>query len=351
MERLDKTIGNACFFNRDIGMVNRILLTGAGFSANFGAPLASQMSDRIYNDFGVQNSEKLKSTLSVNFDYEAVYQDVIESEKYSKEEKQTLVDAVRRSYEQMDEEIIRHPDLTQTYSDFFKKFLFRFATVYGGAGYIFTLNQDLLVERRFSHYPDSSFSSLCLPIAETKMFNKQWSESLGNAYHKIIPAGEDFEKFKEEYEKGIEKNRIVLSYVKLHGSQEWFLGGNNPVMVVGRGKKERISFQPLLRYYWSLFEREINKPNTKLLIIGYSFNDDHVNDALISARRLNGLEITVINRSSRKKIFDLLNSKGIDGLIGKYYEDTLLNLLPTPPTIYDSANLKEIQRVFFGNGF
>jgi hypothetical protein len=50
-----------------------ILLTGAGFTRNFGGFLANQMWDKIFNREQVQNHPSLVNLLKDNFDFESVY--------------------------------------------------------------------------------------------------------------------------------------------------------------------------------------------------------------------------------------------------------------------------------------
>jgi len=329
-------------------MGNRLLLTGAGLSANFGAPIASGMSDLIFNNPLIKGNEKLEKLLSENFDYELIYQIVMDDSSFNIEEKKTFSKAIREAYENLDKKIITHPDLSQTYGDFFKKILFRFSTSSNGSGYIFTLNQDLLIERRFHFYPDLSLSSIELPIVVSKMFNREWNSFLSQKDYIDIAEGLEFEKAKEEYEQKLKTNKIKLSYIKLHGSQEWNVGkNNNSAMVIGHGKHDKIHSHPLLSYYWNIFKEQLNIPNSKILIIGYSFNDQHINEVLMSAKKNNGLQITSINRSSREKIFNTLNKWGCGGLIDYYYQNTLVDLFPQAPQIHTPPALTEIMELFF----
>ncbi|HAT5982937.1 TPA: hypothetical protein JAG61_002250, partial [Legionella pneumophila] len=65
-------------------MTNRILLTGAGFTHNFGAPLANQMATHIFNSLECDEGNRLKKVIrSYDYNYENAYQDIITGE-YSK---------------------------------------------------------------------------------------------------------------------------------------------------------------------------------------------------------------------------------------------------------------------------
>ena len=51
----------------------------------------------------------------------------------------------------------------------------------------------------------------------------------------------------------------------------------------------------VLSWYHQQFEELISKPDTRLMIIGYSFRDIHINNALISAAEKGGLRLFVID--------------------------------------------------------
>jgi len=54
-----------------------VLLTGAGFTKNFGGFLAIEMWSKVFNHPEIQSSEKLKSLIQNNFNYENIYSDVL----------------------------------------------------------------------------------------------------------------------------------------------------------------------------------------------------------------------------------------------------------------------------------
>lgn len=63
----------------NIEVHNPILLTGAGFTHNFGGFLANEMWALIFNSPDVQKRPSLASLLRKDFDYESVYQSVMYS--------------------------------------------------------------------------------------------------------------------------------------------------------------------------------------------------------------------------------------------------------------------------------
>ncbi len=81
-----------------------ILLTGAGFTHTFGAPLAKQMWAEIFNDKHIQDSPRLKNLMLNKFDYEQIYNSV-EKGKYSSQEKKIMRNAIQSAYKNFDDTI------------------------------------------------------------------------------------------------------------------------------------------------------------------------------------------------------------------------------------------------------
>jgi hypothetical protein len=128
-------------------MANRILLTGAGFTHNFGAPLASEVSNLIFN---LVATLQLKNLLRNNFDYEDIYQKVLQSNDYSISIKNELTKAITEAYQQIDKQISIESLSEKINLIRFKEFINCF-NKNRDAGYIFTLNQDLLIENNINN--------------------------------------------------------------------------------------------------------------------------------------------------------------------------------------------------------
>jgi hypothetical protein len=71
-------------------------------------------------------------------------------------------------------------------------------------------------------------------------------------------------------------------YLKLHGSSNWTYGLGY-LLVVGGAKEVEIERVPLLSWYHQEFRKVITRPNCKLMIVGYSFNDDHITPSAAAA--------------------------------------------------------------------
>ena len=83
-------------------------------------------------------------------------------------------------------------------------------------------------------------------------------------------------------------------YIKLHGSYSWTLQEDSQAMVIGNTEAKIIENQPLLRWYLSLFKKVLNEAERNLVIVGYGFGDEHINDIIADAIRDNGLRLHVI---------------------------------------------------------
>jgi SIR2-like domain len=84
-------------------------------------------------------------------------------------------------------------------------------------------------------------------------------------------------------------------YVKLHGSYGWKAHDGSMVMVVGQGKQGKIDKEPLLRWYLSLFEDVVNEGDKNLIVIGYGFADEHINNIIANAVHDHGLRLYIIS--------------------------------------------------------
>ena len=82
-----------------------ILLTGAGFTHNFGAPLAKEMWNLILNNSSLRTYPRLRETLLQNLDFESVYHSVILGGDFSSLEKRAMHDAVQSAFEFLDETV------------------------------------------------------------------------------------------------------------------------------------------------------------------------------------------------------------------------------------------------------
>jgi hypothetical protein len=278
-----------------INIYENILLTGAGFTRDFGGFLAEEMWAQIYNHPAIRSCPRIALRMTTEFDYESIYNEVLKSEEYNESEKRAIRESVSEAYMDLEEEI-SNPGNGASLSGI-KNMLNLFKGQKNQTGFVFTLNQDLFIERH------------CSPIA------LPWASAL-HIGHGKLDSSKHFHRLPNEVElRDLIKDRPLtnggLYYVKLHGSTNWKGHDNEARMVIGSEKEYQIAKEPLLRIYVNLFKMVLSRVK-RLLVIGYSFRDEHINRniALAMAECHNpNLELYVISTERPLMFMKSLNSR------------------------------------------
>jgi hypothetical protein len=84
-----------------------------------------------------------------------------------------------------------------------------------------------------------------------------------------------------------------INYIKLHGSFRWRPEDGSSAMVLGGGKELSIRRSPLLTWYHDLFEQVLCAGDVRIFVIGYSFQDDHINRTIARAVQSSNAKIFV----------------------------------------------------------
>src|SRR5262245_2011487 len=77
----------------------------------------------------------------------------------------------------------------------------------------------------------------------------------------------------------------VQPLYKLHGSSNWQTDSGDPLLIMGNGKAGAIQRFPVLSSYHSEFVARLSEDNSRLMVIGYSFQDEHINSVIERAWR------------------------------------------------------------------
>jgi hypothetical protein len=93
-------------------------------------------------------------------------------------------------------------------------------------------------------------------------------------------------------------------------------------MVIGAQKASRIESEPLLKWYFSLFEQVLSRPDTRLLIVGYGFGDTHINQCIVNAMG-KGLKLYVISPQSPQEFKNQFKTPLHGNFIKKPFGDQL----------------------------
>lgn len=280
-----------------------LLLLGAGFTANFGGFLAKEMWAKIFSNPDLDQLPEVRQLFKDEknkFDFENIFSIVMGGSKFSAEEKNEFEKIIVKTYIAM-QQVIKQgeeqiSDLYGVNREKFKEFLDLFLFDNNLAGACFTLNQDLFFEQKFKFQPF---------ISKTKWFSQLRLQQCGgykatyiSTDPHVLPNQNELNYFignRFNNELNNIKHQHKILYMKLHGSLGWVSSEGRNRMIIGKNKKEDIEKEPLLNLYFQEFKKALNQDSVKLLVIGYSFIDEHVNECLVDAINNNKLKLYIIS--------------------------------------------------------
>jgi hypothetical protein len=246
----------------------RMLLLGAGFSRNWGAPLSEEINGSLLSE--LHDDSRLAQQLRER-PFEEVFGGFFSpsGNEGSARQQLRLQDAVKNTFERVNSAFhvsnfeFKRSELELIFSVAY--FLQRFDL-------IFSLNQDLLLEK--CYMVPGRLRAVVRPGLR-KISDDIWQ-----------PNG--------QYS-GLQLGATVQPYIKLHGSTDWESESGTSVLIMGNAKSGAIAKVPLLQWYHQEFERYLRSGNTKLMVIGYSFQDEHINQVIYNASRDCGLKTFIID--------------------------------------------------------
>lgn len=241
----------------------------------------SEMWSKIYSHPKVQEIPDLRSLLNETGNFEIAHDRVRSNEALFAVYQEFLQDV----YAQLHHEICRwnydgRPDAPNVYG--WKPF---FMDVIKESQYYFTLNQDIFVEKQYNCRNYLVKEHFCNTMESKQHFN---GSRINTADAIRLPTEAAIMPEKEE----------AVKYVKLHGSYGWLSSNEGNAMVIGLNKIEHINSESLLKKYFQIFSREVLQLQ-KLLIIGYSFADMHINVILRQGVE-NGLRLYILQPSRKE---------------------------------------------------
>lgn len=293
-----------------------VLLTGAGYTHNFGGFLAAEMWAQIFNHPAVQAAPALRTRFlqQHNFDFEELY--AKEPKGINNPDYVSLSAGLQSAYEQLDQ-ISRDAQFQPNHRiglNNLQSWLRHFDGRQTSKGFVFSLNQDLLIER--SCHGDSFLPVLpgvpnagqCLEVRKTTQLVRV-----------DLPDVEI---------NSVKGNLHTANLVKLHGSSNWKTRDGGGVMVIGRDKPDAIAGFSILAAYWRLFREVLERPGMSLWSVGYGFGDNHVNEIIREAIRNHGLRLYVICPEPLTTFSHRLKGATVwEGLCG-YYQASFTDLFP-----------------------
>ena len=314
----------------------RVLLVGAGFAKNWGGMLASEVHKSLFSHPSVQERPATRKLLLEETSFEVALEEVRRG-KYEHQDQAAIEEAIISAFEQMDGRY-RNPNSPvpgASINDFIARFCP--GPVGRGTGYVFSLNQDLLLERIYGTQVDRQ------PF---RLPGVTWPERRpdGSAGALPIPPATISDLV------DIEAPHLTNSFnlIKLHGSINWLSSPDSPPMVMGTRKTLMIGNVPLLAWYHQVFEEVLSDGDVRLLVIGYGWADEHINEAIAAAVKNHGLRVFSWNPT---KPADLLNGRPFGDAIEKglmgYATQNLTEVMPPAPQNPGSPEYDRIVAAFF----
>jgi hypothetical protein len=244
--------------------MTHILLTGAGFTRNWGGWLAKELEGDLLARLA--NDRELRKLVQESANYEEALE-IARSSGFSgrslgPEAIKRLEQAIAESFWAMNTALGHKGNMRL--SDYVRPDIHKFLS---GFDAIFTLNQDLLLELHYeisqaSQDTQSRCQGTYFPGIEPQVMPKLSAGEVINLRRQVGTIGPSIPNLQPIY--------------KLHGSIDWS-DDTGALFVVGGGKEQYIDSKPLLKAYFTEFRRRLSEPNARLMVIGYGFADGHVN--------------------------------------------------------------------------
>jgi SIR2-like domain len=299
-----------------------ILLTGAGFSKPFGGYLASEMWSIIFNQLNSSDAQRLRGLLLGELNYERAYDLVMNGAgDFGPTEQLAFTNALMAAYSELDRSIRVHLMNESGRIQPLHHFIERFAGKGKERGFVFTLNQDVLLER-FASHGNGLFQIPALNHHDWfsgRLKSQEYPET-------DISNPLEFEKVSTNFwGKGTGLDNFL--YMKLHGSYGWKSSKYGKPMVIGYDKAGSIAKEPLLKWYLDIFTEVLSTKNITLVVVGYGFMDRHINELIFKAAGT-GLQLHVVSPMQPKDFRNHLQSVGaIAGIVPVPYGHEIWQML------------------------
>lgn len=264
--------------------MQHVALLGAGFSRNWGGWLATEVLGEILGR--VADDPEVYGKLRHNKNFEDTLAELQADDRTcgtvkSRERLEHFESCVLSTFAEMNQSFAELAGwgLSNDKRESIDAFLARFDV-------IFTLNQDLLLELHYRNELETPrrWSGINFPGMgpPANWYSFRPEERLTPTWQ---PQGD------------VKIDDNVQPVIKLHGSVNWRDPEGNQLLVMGGGKYQTIERHPVLRRYLDIFTEVLGTGQTKLMAIGYGFNDSHINDILVSAGTQHGLQMHLVNPS------------------------------------------------------
>ena len=265
--------------------------------------------------------KKLEEILSVLYSGRSYYQGFGESHKEDAGKCSSLIRKIEKViFESINIDITKAKDVLKTYESFYQKIAFRNKDL--SRICVFTTNNDLFNETAMDnlniHYVNG-FSGGIKRHFNPAMFNYTYSKRMDVSIDKYEPV------------------ENMVYFYKIHGSVNWIdddqddsnffsiMEDANPewkeeknILIYPTPTKQNKSLGAPYVDLFREFQHRLLEPNTVLFVMGYGFNDEHVNDIIYRALATNTtFNLVVIDHIAEEKPICKIEDKRIFRLWGE----------------------------------
>jgi hypothetical protein len=262
------------------------LLIGAGFSRNWGGPLSEEITGSLLGEF--HDDVELASVLRRG-PFEDAFQgfgpatgppEAVTRQRRFQDAVASLFDRLNKTF------LTREFEFSNDLAFSLKAFLSRFDA-------IFSLNQDLLLEIHYmQRFPaQGKWTGVVLPGMQVSVPSPS-------------TAPYDFTMTTWRPHSSFAIAQGFQPLFKLHGSSNWLADSGERILIMGGFKSGAIQRFPILKHYHDQFSALLNYPNARLMVIGYSFQDEHINGVIEGAWRDRGLGTYLVDPQGRGVLID-----------------------------------------------
>ncbi len=249
--------------------MRHILLLGAGFSRNWGGPLASEVFEHLLAIPEIQQDPYLGHLLwETSKPKGGGFEQALDKAKQdasSDVEKVPSLEALRNGVSAVFDVMNRGFFELLAIEPEVRTFLSKFDAIY-------SLDQDVLLEHHYLKHLD-----LIDP--------DRWTGAQIPGMRRI-PSNDTHPSWgKDTWVPNDDPSEFVVSdrlqpLFKPHGSSNWVDEEGGEMLIVGGNKAGAIKEHPVLDWYFRKFEEDITS-EARLFVIGYSFGDNHINEQII----------------------------------------------------------------------
>jgi hypothetical protein len=291
-----------------------VLLLGAGFSRNWGGWLASEAFEYLLGCPEIIKNVQLRDLLWKHQESGAGFEGALDELQtaYLRDPGGTqgqlmaLQSAITQMFGDMNRAFLDLMDWE--FSKHVERHVQTFLTRFDA---IFTLNQDVFLER---HFCSDNAPRQRMPYMPGLRRTRS-SEPL----HHNCRARSTWIPDKELFTLHANAQPIF----KLHGSSNWASPDGKPVLVMGGGKAQEIGRNPILRWYSHQFDERLLRPSTRLMVIGYGFRDQHINSSIRLAVET-GLRMFIIAPEGAELALKLNLTRQRGHIVAPTQEETML---------------------------